>query len=238
MTQRTRNVLRFGASLALLGGLALGSARADTVLTPGDTPQPISPEAPPPGLTLVASNTVTSVGALAGSTLMEAVFRETNSTFGPNTLDFVFQVKNGQGTNIDSFITGNYGNPAMSGFLTNGGVFSSNPSGAGFTNGTVNPTTAQRGVSGDNIIFDGFTLTPGQTTTTFFVRTNATAFNSLGTGTISGPIVNGQNFGNGTFLNTFEPTQPTSVPEPATFGMAAVAGLFGLGYTLRRRAAK
>jgi hypothetical protein len=90
------------------------------------------------------------------------------------------------------------------------------------TAGTVPWTAVQRGIgSGSNVLFDNALLPSGQTTTSFFIHTNATTFNALGTATITAdPAINGA----AVFTNIFE---PANIPEPAAATGAAVLILLG-----------
>jgi len=225
----------FAAAIAACG-LATGTARADVVgigvapnglvnLT-GEAAANLANE------TLLGTDQVNLAlgNPLISANLNNAVFR--NSA---GLLDFVFQLSNNANSvALQSVDLNNYGIPGLTtsvNYLT--GALPANAITAGFVAGTTNPTQVQRGPGAGNDLlfqFDTVGLAPGATSSIFFIHTNATTFNNLGTGQTS--AVTSAN-GGATFVTKFEPTN--AVPEPSMFAMIGVAGAFGLGYYRKHR---
>lgn len=225
MIQTAKNGILLVAALALVAG----PARADlmgTPVTPGSTPVTITAEAASnlANETLLAtdlSNPLIGNPLISGN-LANAVFR--NSV---GQLDFLYQLTNNAGSVPISTITVNNfaGFLAAAGTLT--GTLPANASGL-FTAGTAVSTNAERGSNGADVSFHNLALAPGQTTTVFFVHTNATSFNQLGQA-----LVSATTSANGGAVATTK-FEPTAVPEPSTLAGAALAALLGLGYARRR----
>ena len=125
------------------------------------------------GGTLLASLTSPVLTATVSGTAYSAVYRNAGGT-----LDFYYQFSN-SGTSLDDIgrlTFGNYLNFATDVFnVTNGSAI-----GAGFTNGTVDSFSVDRGAnpSSNSVGFDYATgvFMPGTTSLALLIRTNATAF--------------------------------------------------------------
>lgn len=246
----------------LAGGLALsvalligGQAKAALQpLPPGGTATLVGQgEVFTPG-TLVASTTVTanlnSTNPDLTALIREAVFRN-----AAGTLDFVFQVTNtsnpanGLLANLASTSFANFGGgldpfaPIRVDFATNFNFDTFIAPSATTATNQSSPVGASRSTDGSSITFAFDSpqflatvgLTPGSTSNVLIVSTNATNFNNRGVGTINGETdANGNTLGSNIAGGIFEPA-PAVVPEPATVVSAGIAGLFGLGYALRRK---
>jgi len=213
-------------------GATLSQARADVILTPGQTVS-LVPQATAP-ITGTPLGTITAQASLGGSpvaaTINEAVYQSNVAGFG--TL-FAFQLTNTGTAAIQSFVVNNYDTYTV--FV---GDTPTAPTGfPGGVNGTIDPTRATRGASGNDIefIFDT-PLSVGATSSVFFVRTNAPSFNAFGGGLLAGVSSGGNNIGGDVFINLLQPTG-TAIPEPGPMALAACAGaVFGAVSWARRRA--
>jgi hypothetical protein len=158
--------------------------------------------------TLLASSGLvpftTNLGTTSG-TLLSAVYLEPTGT-----LDFYYQIVNSAGS-VDGIAretdTNFAGFQTQVGFRTDGASLPTSP----FSNGTVQPASADRGAAGDAVGFN-FPIPlnevlPGQTSTVFVISTNATNFT---TGNMS--IIDGGVFSTPAF-------QPTAIPEPASIAL-------------------
>lgn len=194
--------------------------------------------APTPGLpagqgTLLASQSMTGTALTFQATFNQAVYLNT-----AGTLDFYYQVIRlgpGEASNdeIRSFTVANFGGYTVDAYAMGG-----DPDGAGFFLAANNPflddgvtasgptTTFGRSLSGGVLTaeFGLNGLSRTENSATYIYRTNATAYNNLGTfGVIDGSTFPGR---------TFQPTAP--VPEPASW--ALMIGGFGLvGGAIRAR---
>lgn len=246
----------------LAGGLALSVAllvggQANAALQPLNPGANVNLVGPgtnfTPGM-LLASTTVTANLNPANpdltATIREAVFRNAGGT-----LDFVYQL-----TNTSNPTNGLLSGVAGTTFANFGGGldpfgqirvdFATNFNFDNFiaptaTSGTnqSSPVGASRSTSGSDITFAfdspvfGATvgLAAGSTSNVLIISTNATNFNNRGVGSISGETdANGNTLGSNIAGGIFEPA-PAVVPEPATVVSAGIAGLFGLGFALRRK---
>ncbi len=187
------------------------------------------------GLALLVGSREADAAFTYNSTPAPAVF-----TFGGTTVTLgpVSSVTPQSGTTIIAgvdvtFVTGT-APPATD---TGNAVFTDtiliNPSSGGSVTLTpVNTLSIFRSDTGGEVSTD--TLTDGKLT-----GTNGTFTYTISAIQYAGPTINNAGTGTGKISYIITETgAPLATPEPATFGMAAVAGLFGLGYTLRRRAAK
>jgi len=189
---------------------------------------------------------------------MTGVIREAVFVNAQGTLDFLFQVtntsspaNNGMLANLASATFANFGGgldpfaPIRVDFATNfAGIdsFIAPTPTTGTSQST--PVGVSRSGSGSDIsfLFDspifGKTvgLAAGATSNVLIISTNARNFNNRGVASISGETdANGNTLGSNIAGGSFEPAPGAIVPEPATFVGAGIAGLFGLGFALRRK---
>jgi hypothetical protein len=185
--------------------------------------------------TLLASQSFAGQAFTFAAAFNQAVYRNTGGT-----LDFYFQViRTGAGTlrdeEIRSFTISN-----LDSFTVDGFASATDPDGAGLfiaannpnlANGTpsASTTTFGRSPSGNVLTteFGANGLTGTENSATYIFRTNATAFNMLGTfGIIDGSTLQGL---------TYQPVT-AAVPEPASWAMMIVGlGLVGGAARYRRR---
>jgi hypothetical protein len=211
----------------------LGAApAAAAVLVPGSTG--VAPEAfnfSTQGL-LLASDTDAGTAFTFSAEFRQAVYQNTLGT-----LDFYFQVdRTGAGSLRDEEIR-SFTVSAFDGFTVDAFVAAGDPDGPGIFTAANNPTLANGTPSGStttfgrspsgNVLtteFGANGLTGSQDSATYIFRTNATAFNNLGTfGVIDGSTLQGL---------TYMPVG--LVPEPATWAMMLL-GFGAIGYSMRRR---
>jgi hypothetical protein len=236
MKQRTVTRL-IGASLVVCLALLAMPARADTTVNPGDAADAVpavtynnggSPVAP--GATFVTSMAISfTLGVNPGATATEAVYKEPSGTY-----DFLYQVTNATSAQaITSVTVVNYSNDVNTPFTTNTGYLTALPTGgAAFSSlGTAGePATVERTtLNGASLTFSfsGTSLSTGQTSAIFYLRTNATNFN--GNGTFQ---ANAATSGSGL---AFQPAQGSVVPEPSVIVMGLVGTVVIGGRTYLRR---
>jgi hypothetical protein len=236
MKQRTVTRL-IGASLAVCLALLSTSARADTTVNPGDSGdvEPgvtynngASPVAA--GATFVTSTAINfTLGVNPGVTATEAVYKEAGGTY-----DFLYQITNATSAQaIASVTVVNYSNDVNTPFTTNTGYLTALPTGGSAFSSvgtagqpvTVNRTT----INGASLTFlmSGTHLATGETSSIFYLRTNATSFDSGGTFQ-----ANGATSASGA---AFEPAQGSVVPEPSVIVMGLVGTVVVGGRTYLRR---
>ena len=182
--------------------------------------------------TLLASQATSGQAFTFAATFNQAVYRNTLGT-----LDFYFQVlRTGAGSissqEIRSFTISN-----LDSFSVDGYASAADPDGTGLFIAGRNPTLANGVASGStttfgrspsgNVVtveFGANGLTDTENSATYIFRTNATAYNNLGTfGIIDGSTLQGL---------TFQPI--SAVPEPASWAMM-ILGVGAVGGALRRR---
>ncbi len=222
---------------ALLAGAACFSMTVAVVpasavaIMPGSTL--IAPEAFEPMMasqgTLLASDIFAGSALTFGATFRQAVYLNTSGT-----LDFYYQISHtgagslGSNQEIRSFTVADF-----SGFTVDGFASASDPDGVGLFNAAMNPpastTSFGRSSPDGRVVQTDFGingLTEGETSATYIFRTNATAFDRLGTfGIIDGSTISG---------TSFQPILAAGVPEPASWAMM-VLGFGAIGATMRRR---
>ncbi len=230
---RPLRVRLLGAAV-LLAGTVLGTSAEAALIAPGSS-------------TLLSGTTVAAQPALAGTVLQDVlepftinlgagssvngyvqdrVVRET----GSGTLDFYYRLFNGIdpcGCTLSS--QGSIGVSGRSGF--SGVTTDVNYRTDGL--GTVAPSGASRTANGSDILF-GFLsnpVVPGESSLFYFVKTNATAYNDLGTGTLIGFNASG-GFGQTQFA-TFEPVAPVPLPAASWLFASGLLGLAALGRRVR-----
>ena len=170
------------------------------------------------GGTLVASNSVAVSSLTFSGTANSAVYRNAGGT-----LDFYYQFTNNGPADIGRLSFFNFDGFTTDVFnITNGSAI-----GAGFVDGTVDSTTADRGASATNnavgFNYAAGAFLPGTTSLALVVRTNATNFMP---GTFS--VINGST----STTATFAPA--SAIPEPATMFLLGT-GLAGVAAKVRRR---
>jgi hypothetical protein len=178
------------------------------------------------GAFVAANSGPVATGSFHG-TAITAVFRGPASIICPagNCLDFYYQVQtvntfpNSDGPNRESFFD-------FTGFVTDVyQIANGSAIGGGWVNGTVASTTTDRSLTGATIgaNYTNSIFSPGLSSLTFVIRTNATAFTAGNFGVIDGGA------------SQIAAFSPTAVPEPSTVALLAT-GLIGMvGYTRRRR---
>ena len=198
------------AAMVLLAGTTAHAA----LLTTGNTLNPAPQEAgqPSPGALQVANISIpfSAPGNFSGVLTSTAFRNDTTNPFGPNALTFVYQVSNNQGSAnalaravFDSFV----------GFQTD----------ASWDGAGTRPARVDRLTAGDvgwsfDIAGGVGPILPGASSTRLVVQTDATFFGSSNASIIDGAIVTGI------------PAIGPAIPEPASLGALALAGL-----VLRRR---
>ena len=191
-----------------------------TLLFPGTSAVPGDATGDAAG-TLLASLSApftTNLGTTSG-TLLTAVYIEPTGT-----LDFYYQIVNSP-SSIDGIAretdTNFTGFQTQVGFRTDGASLPSSP----FSNGTVFPSTADRGAAGDAVGFNFpiplSEILPGQTSFVFVVSTNAANFTVGNMSVIDGGVFSTQAF------------QPTVIPEPESIALLVCGGMI-VGLVRRR----
>ncbi|MHB8257386.1 MAG: hypothetical protein ACYDE0_09140 [Acidiferrobacterales bacterium] len=158
-------------------------------------------------------------GSAINGYIQDRVVRES----GSGTLDFYYRLFNGidsDGCTLPS--GGSIGVAGRSGYsgLTTDVNYRTD------SLGTVAPSGASRTADGNQVLFGflGSPIAPGQESHFFFIKTNATAYNNLGTGTLIGFNAQG-GFGQ-TQFSTYEPAPVPIAPALPLFasGLSALMG--------------
>lgn len=183
--------------------------------------------------TLLASNSFSGQALTFAATFNQAVYLNSSGT-----LDFYYQVlrtgigSQGDNEEIARFTVSNFAGFTVDGYASgpdadgSGTVFvaAANPT-DGLGNPSGSTTTFARNAAG-NVLTTNFGLNGlmgTENSATYIFRTNATAYNFLGSfGVLDGSSLQGAAF------------QPTAVPEPASWAMLLI-GFAAAGATLRRR---
>jgi hypothetical protein len=222
----------FGIGLAAVLLLAAASvSQAGMMLLPGQTVTTPGETYPPPGaapVTALAAQTVSFSGINPnfGGTVSVEVFREVSGT-----LDFLYQVANASSSqfSLASVAAANFGTGSP--FKTSVDFATNNPDSSFFSTGSLGAVSATRAGAGPLVTFNLGTsavagLAPGATSFVLFIQTDATAYNELGTLTVSGQNQGTINPGSAALNDILEPTAASVIPEPAS------ALLLGLGLPL------
>jgi len=214
-------------TLAILTIAALtgGALRAEATPLPPGGSVPVTGTFFPGGTHLGSVYYEDQVSADLKVTVAAAVYRNAGGT-----LDFYYQVTNNSpvppgdqihrltGSSFVGFDTDVF-------FVLNGSAIACSAcDGGSFVDGTQEPETANRTLSGSVVGFNfpaGFDVDPGESSFVLLIRTNATFFN---TGVVS--VIN-----SGTVTrDAFQP----AVPEPASLTLLGI-GLLGTGAMMRRK---
>jgi hypothetical protein len=185
-------------------------------LPPNSFQLPVSGEADVYGATLVNTTGPTAFNTfLYSGTLTSSVYTaDPTNPYGPTGLTFTYLLTN-DGTSIDSLERLTVID--FSTFLTDASYQTPVPL------GDTIPTAVDRSISGGTIGFFFIgpgAVAPGETSALLVLQTDSTGYVPSTASVINGEI---------TQVATFAP-----VPEPSTIG-AAIAGLMGLGFVVRRR---
>ncbi|MDA8362581.1 MAG: hypothetical protein M0Z84_01930 [Gammaproteobacteria bacterium] len=221
-----------------LAALALGAASATALAT----------LVPAGSSALLSGTTAAADPSLAGTVLQDVVSPFTidlgsGSTLngyvqdrvvresGSGTLDFYYRLFNGTDTDGCMLSSdGSIGVAQRSGYAGYSTDVNYRTDGLG----SVAPSGASRTAGGDGVLF-GFLsnpIAPGQTSLFFFVHTQATAYNDLGTGTLIGFNAQG-GFGQTQFM-TFEPA-PVPISPAVWLFASGLLGLLGVAWRSRTK---
>jgi hypothetical protein len=160
-------------------------------------------------------NSISSSGS-AGSELgflygAAVLTNDPSNPFGINDLDFIYSLLN-NATSLASIARATAS--GLTGFSTDVGYFTA----AAFPGGSIAPNTVDRN-SADTVGFNFTSLSPGQESLVFVVKTNATTFGN-GTLNVMGSAIDG---GPGTVaVAAFSPTV-APIPEPNLAWLAGAA---------------
>lgn len=223
------------ATIAVAGLSTMAISANAAVLVAGTTGVGPTAGVPAGQGTLLASQVFSGQAFTFAATFNQAVYRNT-----AGTLDFYFQVlRTGTGSvssqEIRSFTISDF-----AAYMVDGYASGPDPDGAGIFIAANNPTLANGTASGSTttfgrspsgsvvtVEFGANGLTGTENSATYIFRTNATAYNNMGTfGIIDGSTLQGL---------TFQPV--AAVPEPATWGMM-ILGFGMIGGAARSRKTK
>jgi hypothetical protein len=222
-----------GSAIAVFACLAaVGTASADTVLSPGATGQtPDNETTEIAGLTYVQSISGVFDSISFNGTYIAAVYSGTNDVCtGAGCLTFLYQITDTSGANSDPGLITTVSASSFGGFTTEVGYATAAPSSntAGFVAGTIIPTTIQRNATPGAVVQWNYTSTtdiePGTTSDILVVETNANAslpglFSGLGDATAT--------------VTAYGATSLQTTPEPTTLVLFGSA-LIGLGCIRKR----
>lgn len=192
-----------------------------------------------PGQTVILPGEASVIGIPIPGAQVTSAFNATGGQSGTlktdvfmagSGLTFLFQVINTGTASLQGEIAINY-----AGYATDVDTTTGNPDPSFFTGGTQGPNRAIRSADGSQVIFRFDTngaggLAPGAVSDVYFVRTNASDYQS---------VINTITFASGDTgqAASFGPTGPLAVPEPSAAALAFIAlPLLGIGRMLRRRA--
>ncbi|CAN5647222.1 hypothetical protein BH09PLA1_BH09PLA1_06170 [soil metagenome] len=204
------------SALAVFAGAMFISANAIAApLAPGGTVAPTGTGSPA-GAALVVDSGAQPFASVDGTsfsgTLRTRVYnQDAGNPFGANALTFTFVLTNNGPDSLERLVTINYG-----GYQTN----------ANFNNILVpglTPSSVDRSANGKVVGWDYTNaggVAPGGTSSMLVLYTNAIQFVPATNSIINGSVATVPSFG------------PLPIPEPATLGLASIAGL---GLLIRRR---
>jgi hypothetical protein len=218
-------------SLALLTFVVFSGPAKALILPPGGSGPPDDLTGDLAGATELAFHVaepfVTNTGLTSG-TVTTSVFSDPLNTFGAGDLTFVYQVHN-SAASMDSI--GRVTAINFTGFMTDVGFTLAGGAipGGHYVDGSKTPVLVDRSIFGDTVGFNFAALdfSPGTTSLTLIIETNATQFAPGVFNIIDGGVAS---------VDAFEPTVPDGGTTVALLGIA-LAGLEGVRRMFRARKA-